>query len=415
MESDVSQHFGNKCFSALSIQMVEKWDAQRYGVFNYAPPWSPFSAHNRVSHERRNFFAVIQCQVDVVGRMLVYLREKYGEEAEFELSLSPITACQDRLILLFVPPNSGSQPICGRRVLEKILLDRIVTYALSRIYVLGDSPIVTSTLSEMVMEMMKKNSISGKSVRMHAFPKFLPLEKIAQEFVDLSNGDVEFNPKSYDHVMNIVYVNGLWYSSFLQVEEAIGSGTHLYKGGSDSCLKVSKASQKIFEAINRWSVGGQIKDINTCLDIGASPGGWSYYMALELKACRVIAVDNGALATPKPPAVEHWKMKGEDAIDVLLANQLAANQLISIYTCDMNADPIVTVDLFLRAIPIMAVRGLVVLTLKRTIKNKEKWQMRKEECISKLHSELGERLIRLLEIHLIANTPNETTIMIQLG
>jgi 23S rRNA C2498 (ribose-2'-O)-methylase RlmM len=180
-------------------------------------------------------------------------------------------------------------------------------------------------------------------------------------------------------------------------------------------LKVSKASQKIFEAINRWSVGGQIKDINTCLDIGASPGGWSYYMALELKACRVIAVDNGALATPKPPAVEHWKMKGEDAIDVLLANQLAANQLISIYTCDMNADPIVTVDLFLRAIPIMAVRGLVVLTLKRTIKNKEKWQMRKEECISKLHSELGERLIRLLEIHLIANTPNETTIMIQLG
>jgi hypothetical protein len=242
------------------------------------------------------------------------LREAY-DGFEFELSLSPITVCQDRLILIY-PPTSTHEK---HEFLDQLLSDRIVTYTLSRLYVIGEKPIVSTRLSEMIMEIYKKIS-SIIVVRMHAFPKFIPVEKIATEFIERCPL-ISFNPKTYDHVLSIVYANGLWYSSLAPADMVIGSGSHLYKGGSEICLGVSKASQKLFESCIRWPrlMCSHAFDQTgkTCLDIGASPGGWSYFMALELKAGRVIAVDNGLLSDPKPGAVEHWKMRGEEAIEFL--------------------------------------------------------------------------------------------------
>ena len=86
IECDISEHYKNKCFSATSIELVEKWDSDRYGPFQFTPPWKHHdggrhSAYNRVElgkdEKRRNFFAAIQCQIDVFDRMLCYLREVY--------------------------------------------------------------------------------------------------------------------------------------------------------------------------------------------------------------------------------------------------------------------------------------------------------------------------------------------------
>jgi hypothetical protein len=248
------------------------------------------------------------------------------------------------------------------------------------------------------------------SIRVHAFPKQIPIEKIARSIISIL--PVKFDPRNFSHTLSIVYVNGLWYGSVSPSSSLVG--THLYRGGSSESLEISKASQKLFEAFLRiddlW--GPQFTDLTnkTAIDIGASPGGWSYCMAIEKNAKRVIAVDNGLLSHPKPSSVEHWKMKGEEAIFELLSNPSNSNT-ISCYTCDMNADCGQTVELFLESIPLMAKNSIAILTFKKTIKNKEKWEEKKNEAILRL---TAGNIGQVEEVHLIANTPNETTILVRL-
>jgi hypothetical protein len=254
---------------------------------------------------------------------------------------------------------------------------------------------------------------SGDAVcRIHAYPKNIDLEIVGSVLLPKK---VQFHPKNFNSVLNIIFADGSFHASLVPKEACAGCGDHLTDYSTTGSLTVSKAAAKIREALVRLDRSVPIKsnlEGKTAIDIGASPGGWSYFMRIDRRCSRVISVDMGLLAQPIPEGVEHWRMKGADAIDRLL-NDSINHSSIHLYACDMNCDPNDSVSLFMRAQPLMATESIAVITFKRTERNKERWGTIKSKCIAMLRS--SGRITNLTEVHFIANTPNETTVLIELA
>jgi hypothetical protein len=96
----------------------------------------------------------------------------------------------------------------------------------------------------------------------------------------------------------------------------------------------------------------------SALDVGASPGGWSYQLAAAPWVESVVAVDPGAMASPMPENVVHLKKRIQDC-----GNDLKGRQL-HLYVNDMNASPTIVLKCFLAARPLLCPGAAVCLTLK---------------------------------------------------
>ena len=101
----------------------------------------------------------------------------------------------------------------------------------------------------------------------------------------------------------------------------------------------------------RWPLsldGGAV-----ALDVGASPGGWSSYLA-SAGCGRVIAVDPGALelgalSEAQRAAIEHMPLKAQEAVPVLIERR----ERIDFYCCDMNVEPAVVVSILFETMPLL--------------------------------------------------------------
>lgn len=382
---------------AVSVTIIEKWDGEKLGKFEFLPPWDrqgPSVVAGDV------LVAAVQAQRDVIERIRVYFESRVENSGfKFTHSLTPLAATQDRLLLVY-----SKQGLCGADFGRRVMTDRVALYGVSRVYVLDDS-VGAPTLEGMAKLMAQKTPSSPHSIptRLHAFPKLLFTEAIRTIFHPILPNLV-FSPQTYSHVLTVVFADGFFWGSLLPIDSAPGAGVHLTPEPSDVC----KAGAKLTEALERMGVW--TRNLSIALDIGASPGGWSEVLAAR-GYTRVIAVDNGALASSLLPSVEHWRMKGEEAIQELMnAEGAMYTQKISIYTCDMNVELMETVDLFLSALPLLSAEFCAVLTLKRTARNRQVWETRKAEGMVKLKQFLPNHSVD--EIHLIANTPNETCLII---
>ena len=413
MESDhaVSTLRRNKCFEAREIMLVEPWDMDRYGSFLYlglgeriASDSQQTSADHTATATSPLLTACVQCQNDVVGRVHEYLSGKFPSH-KITLSHTPVTVSQDRLLLVWGVPAG---------VVEAVLADPVLAYAVSRVYSMATGQqAVGLTVDDAIERLLSHPSTlpSNATIRIHSFPKFIPMECIGSRFA-AAHPSVKFTPKEFTHVLSVVYADGVFYAS-IGVDEGC-CGTHLAQGVNARCLSVSKAAAKILEATTRFDLIDAVRsDTNgkVAIDIGASPGGWSYYLRLVRGCSRVLAVDMGRLADPVPDGVEHWRMKGQQAVDTLLESPEMSSS-IACYACDMNCDLTDTVKLFLHALPLLTPGGIGILTFKRTIKNTVKWETLKTEGMRMLTECV--RIAYTHEVHLIANTPNETTVLIAL-
>jgi len=181
------------------------------------------------------------------------------------------------------------------------------------------------------------------------------------------------------------------------------------------------------------------------MDIGASPGGWSYCLATKLQTQRVIACDPAAYMHPvvrnlvaedvrdefvkdftqeeqKEDAknlthmdmaydswkneaktcgqICHWRMRGDEGLRKLQAEAMK----LSLFVCDMNDALESSCNLLYQVFKekLYEPPCLAVVTFKNTCKSKAEFQERKRAMIAKL-TEDG-ILMHLQEIHLFANT-----------
>ena len=143
----------------------------------------------------------------------------------------------------------------------------------------------------------------------------------------------------------------------------------------------------------------------TGLDVGASPGGWTSFLAAS--GCgAVIAVDPGKVeipaALPGAERVEHMAMKVEAALPLLAARGVRPD----LYCCDMNADPSFVVDLVVQALPLLAPAAQLLLTFKNVFKHAHEWDAAVEAQLARLRTFAEE----VTSVHLMANTTREVTV-----
>ena len=216
---------------------------------------------------------------------------------------------------------------------------------------------------------------------------------------------------------SIVYVDGIFWTAF---------GVPRVVVPEKSSAVPSSAYYKLLEIKDRYlrreGLFEKYSGRELAVDIGASPGGWSYCLCSTFNTTRVIAVDPATQFHPlvttlfESKRVEHFQMRGEEGLRLLKAK---TQDRIGVYVCDMNDDCRATVALFKAALSpeldlIDTEKGcLVVLTFKNTCKRKSDFVARKMECLEQLQEIAA--VHSLEECHLFANTKLETTIVFQCG
>ena len=164
---------------------------------------------------------------------------------------------------------------------------------------------------------------------------------------------------------------------------------------------------------------GEADHERMAIDIGASPGGWSYCLSKDFGLPKVLAVDPGKHMHPLVverialKKIDQWVMKGDKALEKL-AEMQGDKANISVFVCDMNDEmenPVALLE-YVHAKKLYSTADpcLVVLTFKNTCKSKADFDRRKAVCIERMEKICDE----VEEIHLFANTKMETTVVGQI-
>ena len=168
----------------------------------------------------------------------------------------------------------------------------------------------------------------------------------------------------------------------------------------------------------------------TALDVGASPGGWTKFLADRVDG-KVIAVDSGLLhedvlamknvvhlktlllekkldgAAFSNAAEDQGESIPENYTDTLAAIASSTDKAINIVTCDINVNPRDAVEISLRSIPILAENAVVIITMKlssRAADAKKRYLAEARDLLSKYCSAVEDHW-------LFANTFMERTLV----
>ena len=196
------------------------------------------------------------------------------------------------------------------------------------------------------------------------------------------------------------------------------SANALDKSGAK--LSVCRAFYKLSEVFHEEpSFRSALTDAargSACIDIGASPGGWTDLLSRH--ACRVVAVDPGDLEAEiacRPSVVHLRRLVGLDAdSDDAIRCALRPAQAADFVVCDANIAPRDAASLLahLAASGLLAAGCKVVLTLKAQCKVRGglQGQCARRRLESEAVAALGSSFEGVRVRHLFANTQHETTL-----
>ncbi|KAL1508759.1 hypothetical protein AB1Y20_004854 [Prymnesium parvum] len=236
------------------------------------------------------------------------------------------------------------------------------------------------------------------SVRAHAYPRALE-SKLVQQL--RAAGVAELRQRC-ETLVSLVY-------SFGSFSYGVGEGACFQGDVCTAALAedgaVSRAFYKLREVAARCAL--PLADRRHAIDVGSSPGGWTYFLA-QSGCARVSSVDPGALHLPAAPClaqVEHMRMRVGEALPILRERGV----VLDCYVCDMNAEPAVAVGYLLEALSLLADASPVVLTMKNTFKKKPDFEQALEQALTQLNAVSDQDGFKI--VHLLANTQKEVTVV----
>ena len=180
-----------------------------------------------------------------------------------------------------------------------------------------------------------------------------------------------------------------------------------------------RAYYKIEEAFARSGV--RVQKGWKCVDVGASPGGWTSYLSARLSGerGRVWAVDPAALSglDPIPDNVTHLRMKAEECEGALLADAFDRGLvdgsrvgvgIVDLVVCDANAAPMKVAEMLSAMSRLMKPGGWLVTTFKNFCRGAAEWE--REVCAGAAAlARAGFERPRVY--HLFSNCPQEKTLV----
>jgi 23S rRNA U2552 (ribose-2'-O)-methylase RlmE/FtsJ len=303
---------------------------------------------------------------------------------------------------------------------------------------------------------------SPMKLRVRGFPK--PAESAAvdaaTEAVDACDaGALMLSPADATHCLDVVTSRGrvyvsLWSAADVAAEEIpiagepasteagglVAYGIPLPKRGEATmrdlvytCERVQemrhaspppcRAYYKIEEAFARSGV--LVRKDWRCVDVGASPGGWTSYLSSRLGkgngGGHVWAVDPAALSglDPTPDNVTHLRLKAEECEGPLLDDAAARGLLrdaadeerkrvIDLVVCDANMAPLKVADMLASMRSLMREGGWLVTTFKNFCRGVAEWEREVVAAVDAL-AQVGFEQPRVY--HLFSNCPYEKTLV----
>ena len=430
------------------IKLAERWRLQEDGFFSFESehlqPGSEFQNGHRLDFPSPTL--LLQVKHKGCERIISSLAAKYGATYKIRESTTCYVKNNDRVVLMELIPSSC--PESPANIILELVADEIIAPYLLRVYSANyprhhlyytiDASF-SAGLQDMLQFIVSHNSrnreVPAPQIRLHCYPKYL-----AKEVLDHPLGQtVNWSPKDYDLVLSIAMVDGLFAFSLMEraqmfigdLRERKQPAPALAAAGDGTVVsaeeRICRAQDKLEEIMQRngWvSDGPEPRPYQLAVDIGASPGGWTTFLARSVRAGAVLSVDRGELLLPRPlPAnVVYWQVHGEEAIQRLASMKesssdedwdgyaLLTDRRVDLFCCDANISPFVSVGFLFTCQDrgLLAESGRFVVTFKNLFHRKDEWERGTKECLALL-SQRG--IFRDIQVtHLLANTAKETTV-----
>jgi len=228
-------------------------------------------------------------------------------------------------------------------------------------------------------------NFKNKIIRIQASPM-----EFQEELVKKLDQKCKLNPKIFTHILYALQnYDEFFYGLF---------NRDSYFKRPDEINKTSRAYFKIKEAIEENDIKLNSKQI--VLDIGSAPGGWLEYLSPKVK--KIYAVDPAELEF-KSEKVIHIKKRIEQAYEEL------KSQKFDMFLCDINQDPIETINYLKNLFELLKPNHYFIMTIKLVTKDKFDQEEKIEETIKHLKKDFKKIAIQWL----IANSNQERTLIAQ--
>lgn len=449
------------------LRVVETWDSKKHGFFSFENAKvgvEKFGTECRISLLPPRL--AIQCKHHLVERTLESLTdlckqlfgEEFGSLSVRETSTCFVKSC-DRLLLV-CQPSSVQSKVSQKQLIAAITEDSVLSPAIMRIY-LGqcqealyhDSDVhLAGALGRLQSHL---DSLPIDDLRMHIYPKYACNDVLKSIQYD------RWNPRHSSHLLQVFLFDGVWSvsvvkmadsfigdlrdpnsTSNLDVEKKKTADTSAKTGEQDDEVSVCRAQAKLKEVFARnlssWQeLLGPEYTFQLATDVGASPGGWTSFLASSGICERVLSIDNGDVAIDDrhKHIASYWRMQGQRALDLLNAIMypntvtdfdsigdyyalMSAEEIedlhgrrVDLFCCDANIDPDITLGMLMSAMRRNLLRSdgsVFVITCKNIFRRKEQWEECLKRCMDTLQGDASFRLVR--SQHLLANTAKELTI-----
>jgi 23S rRNA U2552 (ribose-2'-O)-methylase RlmE/FtsJ len=447
------------------IEKISEWSVKDGGVFYYDEKkyLSPQHPEMQSLNGNTNFpTLVLQAKSKSVEKTIDLLRLRYPS-VEFRESTTLMSKSKDRLIV-------ASEVVSGSETglhLNELCTDGILSQSVTRIYAINYltrphivNPHLETAVSLFTSTFLNETNQGRDGVRIRAYPRSFASSIMSLFDTSSINANpvlsaegVNWSPSEYSKILSALYVDGLWMLSLLDRADqsvadiyestnqfGLGKGKEVVVNNDNSVTvkpaapqsdRVCKSINKLHEIITRndWAYDTILGENGTttrslhayglCVDVGASPGGWTTYLSRNMSAERVISVDRGDVKIdPLPAHVEHWRLLGHQAVEQLYnmrQQQIHDNDsvsvplLIDLYCCDANIDPVTSTKLMIDTLvkyDLFSKDARFVLTLKNTLFKKQQWEEARAECLSLLEPHFD----HIQCVSLLANTPKECTV-----
>eukprot|EP00937_MAST-01D_sp_MAST-1D-sp2_P000170 g170.t1 len=398
----------------------------------------------------------LQCHKPFCTRLAEYLRGSLRDalrDAPLRVTFrasEPIGKCSDRILLLRAA-EAAEEPIRSRRPLSRTALtaalfasvgaDPVAGKVLRRAYaVAGPCHSTLAGATAAVVRQLRAATAAAVVVRVQCFPKSLePGLAAAVRACGDTGAAIQLHSVLFTHVVSVVFARGGFYVGVVSaglpplapplqqpggwvcrfVLGDAGKRTASVSGGG-----VCRAFFKLKEAWQRAGFPLPLRSGAAAIDLGASPGGWSSFLAGSAGCRRVVAVDPGLLAVLPAPggppsllppaaaaaaaaAIEHMRMGAAEALGLLLRSEAATKPWADALVCDVNMPPAAVVGFLGHALPLLRPGACIVITFKNTFAKRKAW----EAAVVAQSSEMARVCCApIRQIHLIANTSNEITV-----
>lgn len=375
----------------------------------------------------RNTNLLIQVQTTHVDRLIDYMNVIQWDHSDLSLNVEGTSkSVTKNMSLVFLSVSDPTELAC------RLTQDSILQRAVKKYYVVRKGALEVDLTENVGCSMALDHAMSQKchvdndTFRIQAFPPSVASTLLSsietRNRERMPNESIQLHPRHFNRLLSVVEIyrykgRRAECNNFSLVmsgtSDSFYDGEKGYVNKSDDDA-TNRAYFKLSEAVMRYCKEHK-EDLRTsffenaiALDVGSAPGGWTKFLASDMKCKSVYSIDPGDLKIDLWN-VHHMKMKIQDAIPILKQNKIKFHVFVS-DMCLHEMEQQLEFLLLAKDEGILEENAFFVLTLKcNSGFSKENFDGQVQKVVETLVSRV--KTDRISTYHLFTNRNGERTIM----